>query len=150
MQDNNQYQTSRQILLNPKDSFALSATINPDGATTDSFGHKIIKAGTVLSGDGFNLDPSIALSIAQTTVAVTGVSADSSLAVTVGETVQANASVTPANASDKALEYSSSDTSIFTVDNAGEVTGVKAGTANLIVKAHGDETKTATIAITVS
>lgn len=150
MQDTSKYQPHRQILLNPKDSFALSAQISNANVTTNTFGKKIIKAGTVLDGDDFNLDPTVVLTVASSKVAVTGVTADKSLAVNVGKTVKVNASVVPTNASDKGLEFSSDNKLIFTVETDGTIKGVKTGHANLIVKAHGDESKTATVPVTVS
>ena len=55
--------------------------------------------------------------------------------------------ITPYNASDQSVSWSSSDTSIATVDEVGKVTAVKEGSATITVKA-GD--KTAECKITVN
>ena len=84
-------------------------------------------------------------------VAVTGVTADpTSGSVKVGATLQVNASVSPADATDKTVTYASSDETIATVDGNGLATGVKAGTANITVTSHADNTKKATFALTVT
>ena len=53
------------------------------------------------------------------------------LTLRVGETASLKASVTPSNALDKSIEWSSSDPPVATVDSDGKVTGVKAGTTTI-------------------
>ena len=68
------------------------------------------------------------------TVNVTGVSIDKTeLTISEGGTAPLAAYVLPANATNKDIEWSSSDTSVATVDSDGDVTGVKAGTATIFV-----------------
>ena len=69
--------------------------------------------------------------------------------LTVGETAHITATVSPSNAFNKAVTYSSSDTAVATVDSTGKVTAKKAGTAVLIVKT-ADGGKTAQLTATVS
>lgn len=66
--------------------------------------------------------------------------------VTAGETITLTAEVLPADATDKTVTWSSSDTAIATVDSTGKVTGVAAGTATITAKA-GE--KTAAVDVTV-
>jgi|GEM_PF-6441275 len=57
-----------------------------------------------------------------------------SCSIQVGETKQLTASVMPANASDKAVIWSSSDTAVVDVDSNGKVTGISNGTATITAK----------------
>ena len=83
-------------------------------------------------------------------VAVTGVSVTPTTAtVAAGSTESLTATVAPANATDKAVTWSSSDTAVATVSDEGVVTGVAAGSANITVTTH-DGSFTATCAVTVT
>ncbi|HEX8531772.1 MAG TPA: Ig-like domain-containing protein, partial [Cytophagales bacterium] len=85
-----------------------------------------------------------------TTVAVTGVSVTpASASVAVGATQQLTATVSPSNATNKTVSWSSSNTAVATVSSTGLVTGVAAGTATITVTTQ-DGAKTATSAITVT
>ncbi len=81
-----------------------------------------------------------------TTVAVTGVSLNkTSLSLSIDETFKLDAAVSPSNATDQKITWSSSDASVVAVSN-GMIKGIKAGTATITVTAGG---KTATCAVTV-
>lgn len=70
-------------------------------------------------------------------VAVTGINLSaSSSSIKVGESTTLTATVQPENATNKDVEWSSSDNSIATV-SGGTVTGVKAGSATITAKAKG-------------
>ena len=82
-------------------------------------------------------------------VAVTGVTLDKTSAeITVGGTVTLKATVAPDNAAKKDVEWSSSDSTIASVDDKGLVTGKKAGSATITVKTV-DGGKTAKCTVTV-
>lgn len=82
--------------------------------------------------------------------AVTGVKLDKTEAnVTVDGQITLKATVSPDNAGNKEVEWSSSDSTIASVDNNGVVTGHKAGTATITVKTK-DGGKTATCKVTVT
>jgi uncharacterized protein YjdB len=82
-------------------------------------------------------------------IPVTGVTLDqTSVSVDRGKTVTLTASVLPYNASDKVVEWSTSNSSVATVDN-GVVTGVAVGNATITVTTQ-DGSKTATCDVTVT
>ena len=83
-------------------------------------------------------------------VSVTGISiSDSSATISIGETKQLSASVIPSYASNKNISWSSSNTSVATVNNTGLVTGVAEGNAT-ITATSSDGNKTATCTVTVN
>ena len=83
------------------------------------------------------------------TVAVTGVSLDqTSLSLGTGDTATLTATVTPSNATDKSVTWSSSNTAVATVSSTGVVTAVGSGNAVITVTTN-DGGKTATCNVTV-
>ena len=94
--------------------------------------------------DGFSVRPVIGDGIK---VAVTSVSlSKSSLSLIVGETETLTATVKPDDATDKTVEWTSSNSNIAKVDAAGKVTAVKEGTATITALAGSI---TATCSVTV-
>ncbi len=77
-----------------------------------------------------------------------GVSISGASTVEVGSIVTLTATVTPDNATDKSVTWSSDNPGIASVDGSGNVTGVSAGT--VIVTATTSNGKTASITITVT
>lgn len=67
-----------------------------------------------------------------------------------GYTVALNASITPANATDKSVTWSSSNTAIATVDKNGKVTGKGIGKATITATSNGNIALKATCSIQVS
>ena len=85
----------------------------------------------------------------ETEAKVTGVSVSpTTLSLVEGTSEQLRATVTPSDAADKTVSWTSSDAAVATVDNTGKVTAVKAGSATITVKT-ADGGKTATCAVTV-
>lgn len=82
-------------------------------------------------------------------VLVTGVTLEEAAEIKIGETVTLTAAVAPANATNKDVTWTSSDTTIATVDATGKVTGESAGTAT-ITATTVDGGKTATCVVTVT
>lgn len=83
-------------------------------------------------------------------IAVTGVVLNpESSSVEIGSTVQLSETVSPVDASDKSVTFSSSDELVATVDSSGLVTGVAEGTATITVTTN-DGTFTDTSNITVT
>lgn len=80
---------------------------------------------------------------------VTGVTVDATAAVGVNNTITLSATVQPANATNKVLTWSSSNTGVLTVNQNGAITGVAPGTATITVTTQ-DGGKTANSVVTVS
>ena len=82
---------------------------------------------------------------------VTGISLNqTSETITEGETLQLTATVTPNNASNKTLKWSSNNTRVATVSTNGLVTAKTPGTATITVTAQDGSNKTATCSVTVN
>jgi len=125
-----------------------AATVSTAGLVTAvAVGTSVI---TVTTLDGSFTDTcDVTVSSASTTVPVTGVTLDiKSKTIPYGGTVQLTAKVQPTNATDPAVTWTSSSSSVATVSTAGLVTAKGLGTATITVKTH-DGSKTATASITV-
>ena len=81
-------------------------------------------------------------------VEVESVTAVSSVEVAVGKTASLEAKVLPENADDQELIFVVEDPSVAEVIS-GKVKGLAEGSTTITVKAHADETKTATVSVTV-
>ena len=82
---------------------------------------------------------------------VTGVSLNEAvLSVKVGETKKLTATVAPTTATNKNVTWESSDATIASIDNEGNVTGVKAGGPVFITVTTVDGGKTASCAVSVT
>ncbi len=68
--------------------------------------------------------------------------------VQVGATLDLNVIVTPADATNQEIKWSTSNAAVATVTD-GTVTGVALGTATITAKAKSDTTKTATCSVTI-
>ncbi len=121
------------------------ATVNASGLVTAvATGTAIITATTQ---DGSFIATS---NITVSAIAVTGVTVNpTAAALTVNATQQLTATVAPANASNQAITWSSSNAAVATVSASGLVTAVSSGTATITVTTL-DGSKTATSIITVS
>ena len=83
-------------------------------------------------------------------VAVIGITLDQeAIQLKAGKTKQLTATVTPDNATNKTVAWSSSDPSVATVSEDGTVTAVAEGTATITATANGGENITATCVVTV-
>ncbi|RRD56688.1 leucine-rich repeat protein [Tannerella forsythia] len=82
-------------------------------------------------------------------IAVTGVTlSPTSLNLEVGQTGALTATVAPATATNKKVTWTSSDTTIATVDGSGTVKGIAPGTATIAVKTvDGGKTARATVTV---
>lgn len=70
--------------------------------------------------------------------------------IKVGDSVNAIVTVSPSNARNKTLKWSSDDTKIATVSQAGRIRGVSVGTANITVETTNGKKQTFTVNVTES
>ena len=145
----------------------LTATVKPDNATNKNvtWTSNNTDVATVVGGTVTAVAPgtatitvttedgsktaTCAVTVTAAPVPVTGVSLNKdSLALGVGDSETLTATVAPANAANQNVTWASSDTSVATVDAAGKVTAVGAGTATITVTTV-DGGKTAACTVTV-
>ena len=96
----------------------------------------------------FSVVPAVVL-VEAAPVAVTGVSIQETLSVNIGQSATPTYVVNPAEATNKAVTFSSNNTAVATVNaTTGEVTGVKKGTAEITVTTvDGNYTDTCTVTV---
>jgi len=139
--------------LGSKDGFATGGTKkwgHKDVTVSNKSGHLQIKAYASSSGKYCAIDNIAITAGASGPVAVTGVTMNpTSVSIEAGQTSQLTATVSPTNADDSSVTWSSSNTAVATVDANGLVTAVSAGTATITVTTT-DGSKTATCAVTVT
>ena len=83
-------------------------------------------------------DPSSSTGNEDDTIYVTGATVDEpTLDLGIGKTATLTCTVTPANAADKTVTWSSSDETIATVDQDGKVTAIAKGTATITAEPKG-------------
>lgn len=88
------------------------------------------------SGSSSGSSSSAKNSSANAAVAVTGVSINqASVSLTVGQTVKLSAAVSPSNATDKTVKWTSSDLNIASHDDSGDITAKGSGTAYIYATA---------------
>ncbi len=119
-----------------------------DESTSTSTAARVFVAGKTGADYGIK-DPDFFID-ASGPVAVTGVTVSpTTKSLAVGDTQQIDVTVSPSNATNKAVTFSSSDAAKASVSNTGVITGVAAGTATITVTT-ADGSKTATVAVTVT
>ena len=129
-------------------SGATSSSYTTQAATMDMDGWQYRCVVTDGNSNGVT-SQAATLTVTAATVSVTGVSLDKTeLSLTVGDTETLTATVAPANAANQSVTWASSAPSVATVDAAGKVTAVGAGTATITVTTV-DGGKTAACTVTV-
>lgn len=89
--------------------------------------------------------------ITVTAIAVSGVTVSpTSATLDIGDTQQLTATISPSNATNKNVTWTSDATGVATVSSTGLVTAKAEGTATITVKSAADNTKKATCTITVN
>ena len=152
------------LALAEQDTYQLTATVKPDNATdkTVTWSTSNPAVATVFSNGLVTAKAEGSATITakagdksatcEVTVASKGIPVDavylnkSSLSLTEDETYQLSVAVTPDNATDKTVTWSSSNTAVATINDDGLVTAVKEGSATITAKA-GDKTATCTVTV---
>lgn len=123
---------------------------NTKNATVSNGVVKGVKAGRVIitakTTDGSNISATCTVTVKQP---VTRISLSKKATMYTGKKLTLKAKVNPANASNKALTWKSSNTKIAKVASNGVVTGVKAGTVKITATAKDGSRKSATCTVTV-
>ena len=121
------------------------ATVDANGKVT-SLGEGSATITATTDDGGFTADCEVTVNV----VAVTGISLDKDIAtIEIGKSTQLTATISPENATNKNVTWSSSNTSVATVDEDGLVTAVAEGSATITVTTEDGE-KTATCRVTVT
>ena len=105
------------------------ATIDNNGIiTAKKIGKTTIN---VTTSDG-NKTVTANLTVLNSAIKVTGIKASSSsITISIGDTTKFNYSITPNDATNKDVTYSSSNTGVAKVDSNGKITGIKEGSAKI-------------------
>ena len=124
------------------------ATVSPSGlVTAKSAGTATI---TCTAKDGSNVKATCKITVKNPVVKVTKVTLNKTTATLAPkETLTLKATVTPTNATNKAVTWKSSNTKIATVSSSGKVTAKAAGTVTITCTAKDGSGKKATCKITV-
>ena len=119
------------------------ATVDSNGVVT-----AIAEGNAVITATAGGKSATCAVSVKKSVVAVTSVTLNkTSLNMTKGQSETLTAIVTPDNATDKTVSWSSSDATIASVDQNGRVTALKSGSATIMAKA-GEKSATCSVTIT--
>lgn len=146
-------------LENITTSSGTLATLNFTVSDTAAAGNYAVtasyNAGDIINVSFDDINPSITngkITVKSKPVSATGVSLNTeTLSLMTGDSETLVANVEPADATNKAVTWESSDTSVATVDQNGEVTAVKEGSATITVRtADGGFTDTCTVTVDCS
>jgi len=140
-------------IITLEDGYATNSGYGSASAAHREVGGEVppnLDAGT--TGGGFNIYDDITITVGASTqveeVEATGITLNQATAsVEMGKSITLTATVTPSNATDKTVTWSSDDTSVASVSASGKVTGVAVGTAT-ITATIGAFSDTCTVTVT--
>lgn len=133
---------NKKVTWHTSDKTIVSVT--QDGVVT---GVKKGKATITAQIDGTKVKAKCMVTVG---TAITGLTVkENASTVKEGKTLKLEAAITPSNASNKKLTYTSSDKTVATVSSAGVVTAKKPGKAVITIKTTDGSAKTAKVTVTV-
>lgn len=134
--------TNKSIVWNSSDS--AIATVDQNGKVTG------VKEGNVkITAKAENQSATCSVTVKKHVVAVTSIKLNKTeLSLEKGKSETLEATVSPENATDKSMTWTSSDEDVAKVDKNGKVTAVKGGNASITAKA-GNKTAECKVTVTV-
>lgn len=125
---------------------------NPEVATVANGTVTAVSAGTatitVTTADG-NHKATCTVTVTPKTVPVSGIQVQGAASIYVGDTTKLTATVTPTNATNQKVTWSSNNESVATVGTDGTVTAVSAGTATITATAQDGSGISGSFVVTV-
>lgn len=146
--------TTLTAIISPNDATDKSVSWSSSESTVasvDANGVVTAKAegSAVITAKNGNKSASCSVTVLKEVVEVTSISLDeTSLDMVKGESARLTASVQPEDATDKNVSWSSSDATIASVDNGGNVKALKGGRVTISAKA-GEKSATCDVTVTV-
>lgn len=146
--------TAKVNPFNVPDTSITYSSNNTNIVTADKSGNlKAVGVGTTTITVISNYTPTVRTTITVTVnpVAVTGLSlSKGNTTLDVGGTLSVSATVSPSNATNKGVTWSSSNSSVATVDGNGNVKAIGAGTATITATSSSNSTVKASLTVTVN
>ncbi len=137
--------TNKKITWTSSDS--TIATIDSNGKVTAKKDGRV----TIKATSNNNKTASAEITVNKKTVDVKQIEINSNVtSMYVGDVITLSAVVTPENATNKKVNWSSSDTSVATVDSYGKVTALKSGSVKITVKSASNSSVSTSKTIAVN
>ncbi|MBC1944696.1 hypothetical protein HCJ32_06955 [Listeria booriae] len=145
-QNNNVIDLTGYTVTMGDDTIATGAI---DGNNVELTRHKAGATSVTIKDPSGRVVKNFVLNITASAIPATDITLDATnINTTIGSTGKINASVQPANATDKSLTYTSANTSILTVAADGSWEAKAEGTTTVTVKTANNITKTITVTVT--
>ncbi|MBC1649501.1 hypothetical protein HCJ13_04770 [Listeria booriae] len=145
-QNNNAIDLTGYTVTMGDDTIATGAI---DGNNVELTRHKAGATSVTIKDPSGRVVKNFVLNITASAIPATDITLDATnINTTIGSTGKINASVQPANATDKSLTYTSANTSILTVAADGSWEAKAEGTTTVTVKTANNITKTITVTVT--
>ncbi|MDE5848521.1 MAG: Ig-like domain-containing protein, partial [Muribaculaceae bacterium] len=154
-----------EVTLTEGETVNLTATVTPNDATDQTVTWTssdedvatvtdegvviaVAPGNAVITATAGNVSATCTITVEAPFVAVETITLDKTTgSIEEGKTLQLKATVKPTDATDRTVNWTSSDPAVATVDAKGLVTAVKAGTATITAKA-GEKSATCTVTVT--